>query len=406
MPDGGVFDPKVIDEITREIRGLGDNWKGLSESMATDLAAVRRLAEETKGAVGPEVKAQIDALTASVTEKHAALETKFSARLTTLETKANRHGLGGGFSEAQDKAAAGRKRFHIQTLAGRGQLKAGNPVKDDEIDFKAIEDYEDTFPTYLRRDERGVETKALQVGSDPNGGYWVPDAMSNRIITQVYESSPIRQLATVETISTDALEVPNDLGEVAAGWVGEQEARPETGTPQTGVLRIPAHEMYSQPLEATALPRGLLTYTAGTTNPGQIEQIHSGDANLVTADSLIRISFSVKEPYMANARFLMQRSAVASVMLVKDTQQRLPLAAVLHGVPASQPRWLSDRVGGQYTRHRGGRHANRLRRLPAGVHHRGPARDFDPPRSVHRQAVRAVLHAAPGRRRCRQLRGL
>jgi HK97 family phage major capsid protein len=198
--------------------------------MATDLAAVRRLAEETKGAVGPEVKAQIAALTASVTEKHAALETKFSARLTTLETKANRHGLGGGFSEAQDKAAAGRKRFHIQTLAGRGQLKAGNPVKDDEIDFKAIEDYEDTFPTYLRRDERGVETKALQVGSDPNGGYWVPDAMSNRIITQVYESSPIRQLATVETISTDALEVPNDL----ARW-------PQAGSASRRRGRKPGH---------------------------------------------------------------------------------------------------------------------------------------------------------------------
>jgi hypothetical protein len=92
MPDGGVFDPKVIDEIAREIKGLGDNWKGLSESMATDLAAVRRLAEDTKGSVGPEVKAQMDALTASVTGKHATLETKFSARLTTLETKANRHG--------------------------------------------------------------------------------------------------------------------------------------------------------------------------------------------------------------------------------------------------------------------------------------------------------------------------
>jgi hypothetical protein len=109
MPDGGAFDPKVIDEITREIEGLGDNWKGLSESMATDLAAVGRLAEETKGAVGPVVKAQMDALTASVTEKHAALEAKFSARLTTLETKANRHGMGGGSSEAQDKAAASRK---------------------------------------------------------------------------------------------------------------------------------------------------------------------------------------------------------------------------------------------------------------------------------------------------------
>jgi hypothetical protein len=110
IPDEGVFDPKVIDEITREIKELGDNWKGLSESMATDLATVRRLAEDIKGAVGPEVKAQMDALTASATEKHAAPESKFSARLTTLETKANRHGMGGGFSEAQDKAAASRGR--------------------------------------------------------------------------------------------------------------------------------------------------------------------------------------------------------------------------------------------------------------------------------------------------------
>ena len=41
-------------------------------------------------------------------------------------------------------------------------MKAGIPVKDDEIDFKAIEEYEDTFPTYLRRNERGVETRAVQ----------------------------------------------------------------------------------------------------------------------------------------------------------------------------------------------------------------------------------------------------
>jgi HK97 family phage major capsid protein len=79
-------------------------------------------------------------------------------------------------------------RFHIETLAGRGQLKAGIPVNDDEIDFKAIEEYKDTFPTYLRRDERGFETKALQVSSEPDGGYWVPDAMSNRIVTKVFES--------------------------------------------------------------------------------------------------------------------------------------------------------------------------------------------------------------------------
>ena len=125
-----MFDPKVIDEITREIKELGDNWKGLSESMATDLATVRRLAEDIKGAVGPEVKAQMDALTASVTEKHAAPESKFSARLTTLETKANRHGMGGGFSEAQDKAAASRGRG-ATTGAGHGELLIRDIIRHD-----------------------------------------------------------------------------------------------------------------------------------------------------------------------------------------------------------------------------------------------------------------------------------
>jgi hypothetical protein len=69
MPDGGNIDPKVIEEITREVRSIGDNWKTLSSSMAGDLTAVRKLVDETKGAIGPEVKAQIDALTASVTQK-------------------------------------------------------------------------------------------------------------------------------------------------------------------------------------------------------------------------------------------------------------------------------------------------------------------------------------------------
>jgi HK97 family phage major capsid protein len=91
--------------------------------------------------------------------------------------------MGSGNSEGEQRAMASRRRVHMTMLAGRGQLKAGIPIKDEEIDFKAIEDYEASFPIYLRRDERAITTTALQVGSDPDGGYWVPDQMSNRIIT-------------------------------------------------------------------------------------------------------------------------------------------------------------------------------------------------------------------------------
>lgn len=375
MPlDGTEIDPKVIEEITREVKGLGSNWKTLSDSMQTDLAAVRKLAEEAKGgAIGPEMKAQIDALSASVSEKNAALEKGVGTRLSAIEAKMNRTGMGGGTGgDVEAKARADAILFNQTMLAGRGQLKVGSPVADDDVDFKGIDDYNNLYAQYLRRDERAVEAKALQIGSDPDGGYWVPRQMSNRIIQQVYESSPIRQLATVETISTDALELPNDYGEVGAGWVGEQEARPETTTPPVGVMRIAANEMYAMPkatqkiledaaidveawlskkigdkfarLEATAFvsgngvkqPRGILSYPSGTTNPGTIEQIHSGDANLILPDGLIKLTYSIKEPYMPNAQFLMQRASVALVMLLKDSQGRyLWQPALGLGAPAT-----------------------------------------------------------------------
>ena len=65
-------------------------------------------------------------------------------------------------------------------------------------------------------------------------------------------------------------------------------------------------------------PRGFLTYPAGT-NWGQIEQLNSGTSAVVTADSLIRLYYSLKEAYAKQATFLINRSVVQSIRLLKDT---------------------------------------------------------------------------------------
>jgi HK97 family phage major capsid protein len=57
----------------------------------------------------------------------------------------------------------------------------------------------------------------------------------------------MRAVANIETISSDAIEYPRDDDEAAAGWVGEQEDRTETGTPKVGMQRIPVHELYANP---------------------------------------------------------------------------------------------------------------------------------------------------------------
>ena len=88
----------------------------------------------------------------------------------------------------------------------------------------------------------------MSVASDPDGGYLVSPDTSGRIATLVYESSPIRQLADVQTISTSSLEGLNDLDEADAGWVGETETRDgNNGTPVVGTYSIPVHEMYAEP---------------------------------------------------------------------------------------------------------------------------------------------------------------
>src|SRR5690606_18029411 len=55
------------------------------------------------------------------------------------------------------------------------------------------------------------------------------------------------QLASVQTIGTDSLEILQDLDEAGSGWVGETQSRPTTDTPQLNKIVIPVHELYAKP---------------------------------------------------------------------------------------------------------------------------------------------------------------
>lgn len=343
----------VAAEVQREIRGFGTDLRELRTSMNRDLEAVRKAVEEAKGAISPEVEAKTKALTESVLAKMDALDKKSTERIDGLEARLNRPGAGGFDGKDGDKIEQRARAFALTALAVRGQLRPETILDAKSIDAEGYKAWEGAFPLYLRsKDDRAIEAKALSVGSDPDGGYLVPTAVSDRIITQVYESSPIRQEATVETIGTDALEIPNDLGEFDSGWVGETESRGDTGTSQIGVQRIPVHEIYAKPkatqklledasvnieawlgrkvsdrfsrVEASAFvngngikkPRGYLTYPAGTSGQ-KIEQVISGAATAVTTDGLINLMIALKDYYAAGAVWMMRRATVGAVMLLK-----------------------------------------------------------------------------------------
>jgi HK97 family phage major capsid protein len=212
--------------------------------------------------------------------------------------------------------------------------------------------------------------KALSVDSDPDGGYLVRPEVSSEIVKKVFESSPVRELASVQTISSDALEIIEDLDEAASGWVGERQARSETDTPQIKKIVIPAHELYANPKasqkllddaqvnieswlqekvsskfardEATAFvtgngvlkPMGFLSYAAGT-GFNQVEQVNSGDANLVTDDGLLDLQGALKEDYQANATWLLKRSTLTAIRKLKDGDDNYVWQpGIANGVPS------------------------------------------------------------------------
>ncbi len=253
--------------------------------------------------------------------------------------------------------------------------RPASSYKSSEYPAMAVSsEYKNAFRLYLRKGmESGLEnlqTKSLSVGTNEDGGFLVTQELSEQIAKRVFDSSPLRLLASTQSISTDSLDVIEDSGEAAANWTTETGAVAETNSPQIGRRTINVFEMYAQPkatqkllddaaidveswlaekiadkfarMEATSFingngtsqPKGILQYAAGT-SWGQIQQINSGTSALVTADGLIKLFYALQEQYTRGATFLMNRSVLQAVRLLKEstTDQYLWQPGLAAGAP-------------------------------------------------------------------------
>lgn len=209
--------------------------------------------------------------------------------------------------------------------------------------------------------ELDTNIKSLVAGSNPNGGYWLRPDMQSAAIKRIFETSPLRSEANIVSTNNSSIEyIIDDDEATSGGWVGEIATRGDTETPKIGKLTIPVHEQFAQPkitqtmlddagfdveswlfdkvtnkmgrVENTAFmvgdgsekPKGILTYpnwsAPDTYTRKALERIASGDANLLTADGLIKLQGALLEAYQARAKFYMKRQSFTSVMLLKDSQ--------------------------------------------------------------------------------------
>jgi len=250
----------------------------------------------------------------------------------------------------------------IKTAMARTAQPEGEKAQKSEAEIK----YAKAFKSYITNGSNEMEIKALSSDSDQDGGFLITPEMSSEVVKKIFETSPMRAYASVQTISSSSLQILEDLDEAGAGWVGETETRAETSTPQLKMIEIPVHEIYAEPkatqrflddaavnaeawlsekvsdkfsrTENTAFisgngvskPKGILSYASGTSF-GQLEQIVSGSGSAITGDSLINLIYALKSPYKAGAKFFMKRGTVKSVRLLKDLEGRYLWAPGLDG---------------------------------------------------------------------------
>ncbi len=369
------INPAVIEQIKAEVTKLAAAPKALEDSVNRSLAEMRSIIDaQAKGLENADAlaKNRIDKFAAEVEIKQLALEKGVDA----INAKLDRPGVWGDSDDG--KAAKEAFAFHKAKLAKLGKLTITGDMSPSADDMKAIADYNQHFATYIRRGERYNDAAfqaALQTGIDPDGGYLAPTTVSNRTITRVFETSPLREYATIETIGGKDVELARDEDEFGAGWAGETETRSETTTAKLGAAKIVAHELYAKPKATQAMledagidietwiarkladkftrvetsafftgngvnkPRGLLTYGNGTSGAA-IEQIASGNATNITGDAFWDVVYALKEPYDRNARWFANRQSIRQVMKLKDGQGNYLWAK--GDIVAGQPQTLCD----------------------------------------------------------------
>lgn len=303
--------------------------------MAEKVEEVAALFHGFKAANEARLKALEDGNVALVKEQDAKLA-KINERMDVAETKLSRPAI--STEPATDEEADLRR---VQSKAFRKYLGNG-PASLSPDEGKALQS------RYV--DVHGV--KSLVTDSLVAGGYLVPINVASGIIELLVEMSPLRSLASVESISSgDALEFLKE-GSTAfsASWVGQRASRSESTAGTFEKDRIPVHEMYANPfvsqtqiddpqfnveayvakkvaeqmgvLEATAFisgsgvgrPHGLTTAVTGGTD---VETVEGGTSLTVETDDLLSLEAELPEPYARNASFLMKRATKFIVRKLK-----------------------------------------------------------------------------------------
>ena len=240
------------------------------------------------------------------------------------------------------------------------RISASRPsFEGKNMDFQENLEHKKALNNYLKKGIdaplANIETKAdLTTATDSSsayGGYLLTPNMQRIITGELNDNCFMRQICSVQTISSSALEIIDDTS-FATSWIAETGTVDDSDSTVLNKITVKAHELVAQPKvsqkllddasidieewlayqlanqfmqkeeeaflkgtgDANNQPTGITNYTSDIET---IESSSSVDGG-IEAEDIVDLYYSLKEQYVGNASFVMPRTAVSAIRMLKD----------------------------------------------------------------------------------------
>ncbi len=214
---------------------------------------------------------------------------------------------------------------------------------------RASDDYRKNFWNAMRsKAPMPNVTNALQVGTDSEGGYLVPDEYERTLVEALEEENIFRQMAKVIRTSSGDRKIPVVASKGTASWIDEEGAYPESddsfgqvsiGAYKLGTMIKVSEELLNDSVfdlqsyisrefarrigakeeeafftgDGKGKPLGVLAAKGGAE-----AGVTAASATAVTADELMDLYYSLKSPYRKKSVWVLNDSTIKAIRKLKD----------------------------------------------------------------------------------------
>ena len=214
---------------------------------------------------------------------------------------------------------------------------------------RASKGYKKNFWNAMRRKQMTPEmVNALQIGTDSEGGYLVPDEYEKTLVEALEGENIFRKLAHVISTSSGDRKIPVVASKGSASWVDEEGTIPDSddafnqvsiGAYKLGTLIKVSNELLNDSVfnlesyiskefarrigskeedaffngNGTGKPVGIFNATGGAE-----VGVTAASATAITADEIIDLFYSLKAPYRKNAVWILNDATIKAIRKLKD----------------------------------------------------------------------------------------